>query len=36
MRSDIGEVLPAAGAFLVGGLGDDGGKLGASGDLEVT
>ena len=36
MRSDIREVLPAAGAFVVGGFGHDGGEVGATGDLEIT
>ncbi len=36
MRSDIREVLPAAGAFVMAGFGHDGGEVGAAGDLEVA
>ena len=36
MRSDIRQVLPAAGAFVMSGLGHDGGEVGAAGDVEVA
>lgn len=36
MRSDIRQVLPAAGAFVMSGLGHDGGEVGAAGDLKIA
>ena len=36
MRSDIRQVLPAAGAFVMSGLGHDGGEVRAAGDVEVA
>ena len=36
MRSDIREMLPAAGAFVMARFGHDGGEVGASGDLKIA
>ena len=36
MRSDIWQVFPAAGAFVMAGFGHDGGEVGAAGDLKIA
>jgi hypothetical protein len=36
MRSDIRQMLPAAGAFVMAGLGHDGGEVAAASDLKIA